>query len=131
VTHLGGGLDKGIPFDSGKETTKKVRIEVAFAKSKLDVGKFKWEVVGSATLDVTCKKIMGDQTDHDRTNIAARKKTNRDNPVRDRAGGLIAAYRDLQLQRRLPLAVGHYGRVSLNTKSLCTKYMIRYDTIRA
>jgi hypothetical protein len=64
MTYLTGGLDQGIPFDSGKETTKKVRVKFSVAKSKFDVGEFEWEIIGSATLDVTCKKIVGDQTDH-------------------------------------------------------------------
>ena len=77
-TYLAGGLDKGIPFDSGKETMKKVGVKIGFAKSKFDVGKFEWEVVSSATLGVTCEKIMSDQTDH-------RRYSSR-NPVHFRAG---------------------------------------------
>jgi hypothetical protein len=62
--YLAGGLDKGIPLDSGKETSKKVRVEVCFAKSEFDVGQLEWEIVGSATLGVACEEIVGDQTDH-------------------------------------------------------------------
>ena len=62
MCYLAGGLDQGIPFDSGKETTKKVRVKVGFAEGKFNVGKLEWEIVGSATLGVACKEIMGDQT---------------------------------------------------------------------
>jgi len=64
MCYLARGLDKGIPFDPGKETTEKVRVKVRFSESEFNVCKFEWKVVGSATLGVACEEIMGDQTDH-------------------------------------------------------------------
>ena len=49
-TRLGSG--KRIPFDSGKElqVTKKVWVEIGFAKCESNAGKFEWKIVGGAAL---------------------------------------------------------------------------------
>jgi hypothetical protein len=79
--YLAGGLDKGIPFDSGKETTKKVGVKVRFAESEFNVGELEWEIVGSAALGVACEEIVGDQTDH----RGWRGRRGQSGPITDRA----------------------------------------------
>ena len=81
--YLARGLDKGIPFDPGKETTEKVRVKVRFSESECNVCKLEWKIVRCAALCVACKEIVSDQTDH-------RGEGKRNDPVRDRT---VAAYR--------------------------------------
>jgi hypothetical protein len=64
VRYLARGLDECVPFDSGEETAKKVRIEVGFAQSEFYVCKFEGEVISGTAFGVACEEIMGDEPDH-------------------------------------------------------------------
>jgi hypothetical protein len=64
MRYLARGLDKGIPFNFGKETAEEVRVEVGFTEREVNVCKLEWEIVGGAALCVASKEVMCDQADH-------------------------------------------------------------------
>ena len=62
--YLASGLDKGIPFNSGKEPAEEVRVKVGFAESEVNICKLERKIVGSAALCVACKQVMCNQANH-------------------------------------------------------------------
>ncbi len=56
--------DKRTPLDPGKETEKKVGIEVGLAQSEFDVAELEWEVVRRAAFGVAGEEVVCDKAHH-------------------------------------------------------------------
>ena len=62
--YLTRSLNKRIPLDSGKETAKKVGIEIRLAQSELYIAELERKVVRRTAFGVAGEEVVCDKTDH-------------------------------------------------------------------